>query len=76
MDSAQATGVWLVRLGAVVIVIGLVVWTGALRWFGNLPGDIRIERGEVHVYVPITSMIVASLVLTTALNLLRRLFDW
>jgi Protein of unknown function (DUF2905) len=74
MDASQSAGIWLVRIGAIVILIGLLVWTGAFRWFGHLPGDIRIERGDVHVYAPITSMIAISIVLTLVLNVLRRFF--
>ena len=66
---------WLiVVLGVVVVAVGLLVWSGALSWFGRLPGDIRIDRGNVKVFFPITSMILISIVLTVALNLLRRFF--
>jgi hypothetical protein len=57
-----------------IIVVGLLVWAGAFSWFGRLPGDIRIERETVHVYVPIVSMLVVSIVLTLLLNLLSRWF--
>lgn len=61
-------------LGAAVILVGLLVWTGALGWFGRLPGDVRIERENVRFYFPITSMILISVLLTLVLNLLRRFF--
>lgn len=67
-------GLIIVVLGAAVVVIGLLVWSGALSWFGRLPGDIRIDRGNVKVFFPITSMILISIVLTLVLNLLRRFF--
>jgi hypothetical protein len=54
--------------------LGFLVWSGALSWFGRLPGDIRIERENLRVYVPITSMILVSVVLTLLVNLVRRLF--
>ena len=53
--------------------LGLLVWSGALRWFGRLPGDIRIESENTRVFIPITSMIVVSVVLTLAVNLVNRL---
>lgn len=62
----------LVFAGVGIVVIGLLVWAGAFSWFGRLPGDIRIERETVHVYIPIVSMLVASIVLTLLLNLLSR----
>lgn len=67
-------GLLIVLLGAAVIVVGLLVWSGGLAWFGRLPGDIRIERENVKVFFPITSMILISLALTLILNLLRRFF--
>jgi len=58
--------------GAVLVLIGLIVWSGALAWFGRLPGDIRIERESVRVYLPIVSMALASLVISLLLYLFRR----
>jgi DUF2905 family protein len=72
--GSRPLGILLIGLGAVVIVAGLLVWTGALSWVGRLPGDIRVERENVRFYFPITSMILISLVLTLILNLLRRFF--
>ena len=54
-------------------VVGLLVWSGGLSWFGRLPGDVRIARGATRVYAPWVSILVVSLVLTLAVNLLRRL---
>jgi len=61
-------------LGLAAVVVGLLVWSGAMSWFGRLPGDIRIERENVHVFFPITSMILISIVLSLILNLVRRFF--
>ena len=51
---------------------GLLVLVGGIPWFGRLPGDISIDRDNFHFYAPITSMLLLSLVLTVALNLLAR----
>lgn len=61
-------------LGIGLVVAGLLVWSGALAWFGRLPGDIRIERESVHVYVPLVSMLIVSVALSLLLYVLRRLF--
>jgi hypothetical protein len=61
-------------VGVVIILIGLLVWSGALSWFGRLPGDIRYERETVRIYVPIVSMILVSAVLSLVLYLARRFF--
>jgi len=59
--------------GAGLLVLGLLLWPGALGWFGRLPGDIRFERDGVRVYFPIVSMVVVSFVLSALLWLFRRL---
>lgn len=62
----------LIVAGVVAIVLGLLVRTGALGWFGDLPGDIRITWGRTRVFVPLTSMLVVSIVLSVVLSFLRR----
>ncbi len=73
MDARNA-GLAIALGGAVAVVVGLLVAVGALGWFGRLPGDIRLGDGNVRVYVPLVSMLLASVVLTVLVNLLRRLF--
>ena len=67
-------GKWLVVAGIVLLVIGLIAQTGALSWFGRLPGDIRIERPSSSFYFPIVSMLVVSVVLSLLLHVVRRFF--
>jgi hypothetical protein len=65
---------WIMVLGATLLVIGAVMsyvpWL--VSWFGKLPGDIRIETEKGIVFIPITSMVIVSLVLTILVNLFRR----
>jgi hypothetical protein len=68
----RSTGLLVIVLGVAVIIVGLLIYAGALSWFGRLPGDIRYEGANTRVYVPITSMIVVSLVLSLVMYLLRR----
>lgn len=65
----------IVVLGVVAVVVGLVAMTGALSWFGRLPGDIRIERGNSRIYIPLVSMLLVSVVLSVALSIVRRLLS-
>ena len=69
-----APGTVLITIGVGLILVGLLIWSGSLSWFGHLPGDIRIERETVRVYVPIVSMLVVSLVLSLVLYVVRRFF--
>jgi NAD/NADP transhydrogenase beta subunit len=67
-------GPMLIAIGVALILIGLLFWYGSLAWFGRLPGDIRIERETVRIYLPIVSMLVVSVVVSLVLYLARRLF--
>jgi hypothetical protein len=62
----------LITLGVGLILIGLLIWSGTLSWFGRLPGDIRIERETVQIFLPVTSMIVVSVAVSALLYLVRR----
>ena len=73
MDSRSVGGL-VIALGVAVVLVGLLIWTGALSWFGRLPGDVRIEREHVRAYVPIVSMLLLSLALSVVLYLVRRFF--
>lgn len=64
-------GLLIVIAGVLLIVIGALVWSGALNWFGRLPGDIRIERPGARVYVPLVSMLIVSVVLSLLMALWR-----
>lgn len=68
----RSLGLLLIGIGAVVLVIGLGVWAGAFGWFGRLPGDLRIEGERTRVLIPITSMLLVSVLLTIVANLLLR----
>ena len=65
---------WLMIIGALILVAGALLhfapWS--LNWFGKLPGDIRIEKGGGKIFIPVTSMIIVSVVLTVLLNLFKR----
>ena len=66
-------GPMIVLAGVAVVLVGLAVWSGALGWFGRLPGDIRIERDSMRIYIPLASMLLISAVLTLLMYLLNRL---
>jgi uncharacterized protein HemY len=70
--DSRLVGIALVGAGAAAVLVGLLVMAGGLDWFGRLPGDVRIERGNTRVYVPVATMILLSVVLSALLYLLRR----
>ena len=66
-------GKFLIVIGVVTAVIGLIFWSGfAPKWLGRLPGDIRIERGNSVFYFPIVTCIVISILLSLILSIFRR----
>jgi hypothetical protein len=69
-----ALGKLLVALGVVLVLVGLVInyAPGLINWFGKLPGDIRIEDQHRFVFIPLTSMLVISIILTLIVNLFFR----
>lgn len=70
----RSVGLLVVVGGVFIVVVGLLIYAGGLRWFGRLPGDIRYESGNVRVYFPIVSMLLVSVALTLLFSLLRRFF--
>jgi hypothetical protein len=70
--SPPSAGPIIVAAGVVLVAVGLLVWSGGLSWFGRLPGDIRIEKDSVHVYVPLVSMLLVSVVLSLIMYLINR----
>ena len=60
--------------GVALIAIGLMVRVGWFSWFGRLPGDIRSDGESTTVFIPVTSMIVVSVIATILLNVFSRLF--
>ena len=57
-------------VGAVIMGVGLLVMLGLP--IGRLPGDFTIKRGNATFYFPLATSILASIVLTLLLSLLRR----
>ena len=60
----------LILLGLVLILAGLL-WGPSRLGLGRLPGDIVIERGTFRLWIPVTSAILVSLVLSGLLALIR-----
>ena len=62
----------LITLGVALIIAGLLwPWLGKLP-LGRLPGDIAVRREQFSFFVPITSMVLLSLLLSLLFWLFRR----
>lgn len=66
-------GKTLIYLGIVLAIAGVLVsWSDKLPWLGRLPGDIHIQREGVNFYIPLTSCIVVSIVVSLVAYLFKR----
>jgi len=62
----------LIIIGIVILALGLLwPWLGKLP-LGRLPGDIVIDRPGLKMYLPITTMILVSLLLSAIFWLFPR----
>ncbi len=62
----------LIFIGITLIFIGLLwPWLSKLP-LGRLPGDIIIDRPAIKVYIPITTMVLISLVISLLLWFFRK----
>ena len=72
MDSRSA-GVMVIAVGVIIVIAGLLALSGAFSWLGRLPGDIRIERENFKLYIPVVSMLLISLLLSSVIWVIRRM---
>jgi membrane protein implicated in regulation of membrane protease activity len=62
----------LIVIGALILLAGLLwPWLGKIP-FGRLPGDIVIDRPHLKIYIPVTTMVLVSAVLSLLLWLFRK----
>ena len=65
-------GKLLIFLGIFLAVLGVVISIGGrIPWLGKLPGDIHIERESFGFYLPLTTCLVISLILTLIFKIFR-----
>jgi hypothetical protein len=69
-------GKYMIIIGLIIVLTGLVVYFSGdkFSWLGHLPGDIRIVKENTKIFIPVTTMILLSILLTLLINLLRKIF--
>ena len=72
----EHTGRILIITGLIILVIGLILYFAGnrLNWLGHLPGDINIVRDNVRVFIPITTMLLLSALISLILFIIRKFF--
>jgi len=64
----------LILVGLILIALGVVVrFFPSLPMLGKLPGDLRIERPGVRLYVPLTTCLVLSALISLVVWLVQKL---
>ncbi len=66
------TGLILLLVGGLWYFAQYFAGSGPLSRLGRLPGDINIQRGNFSIYIPITTCILLSILLTLIFSLFRR----
>ncbi len=71
----QPIGKYIMIAGVIIFIAGLIWYFLGIKlhWIGRLPGDIRIEKEKFRFYFPITTMILASLLVTLIIRLLKKI---
>ncbi len=72
MFSPDNLGRVLLVLGGIIILAGLVFLFLGRLGLGRLPGDILIKKENLTIYIPITTMVLISIIMTLFFNLWRR----
>lgn len=65
-------GKFIIILGFILIIIGLLIVFGGKFGFGRLPGDIYIDKGNFKFYFPIASSIIVSVIISIILKIINR----
>lgn len=67
------TGKWVILIGLFILVVGIVIYFfhDKLHFIGRLPGDIRVEKENFRFYMPITTMILLSIVVSIILKVIK-----
>lgn len=66
----------LIITGIILIIAGILflMMQGKTGWFGNLPGDIKVEKPNFTFYFPVVTMILVSIILSLIIYFLGKFF--
>ena len=63
----------MIYVGGGILILGIIIHFAGdkMKWIGNLPGDIQIERENFKMYFPITTLLLLSLVINILFRLIK-----
>lgn len=72
----EQTGKILIITGIIMVIAGAILYFAGnrLNWLGHLPGDINIVKDNVRIFIPITTMILLSAILSLIFYIIRKFF--
>ena len=75
-DIMKEIGKILIILGIIIFIIGIFLFFLQKLPFklGKLPGDIHIKKGRTEFYLPITTCIIISCILSVILYIIFKIF--
>jgi hypothetical protein len=74
MSSMHPVARFLIGAGVILVLAGLLWQLGGPHFrLGRLPGDFTYARGNMRVYLPVTTSILLSVVFSLVMWLLRKL---
>ena len=70
-------GKYIIAAGLIIVIIGIIIYffEDKLTWLGRLPGDIRIEKENLKIFFPITTMLIASILVNVVIWLFKKYFN-
>jgi len=73
MSSFYDWGKILIYIGIIMILAGFIIIRFDINfsWFGHLFGDIRIERDNFKLFIPLTSMLIITVILNLIIFLIK-----
>lgn len=64
----------LMLVGGLLLLLGMILaWGPRMNWLGKLPGDFLIKTGNFTIYIPLTTSLLLSLLLSFIFLLYQRL---
>jgi hypothetical protein len=68
-------GKYVIVTGIIIVIAGVIIYffSNKLNWIGRLPGDIRIEKENFRFYFPVTTMIIASILVSIIIQIIKRI---
>ncbi len=71
-ESMQVAGKYLVITGAIIVLVGLVLMVvPRVPFLGKLPGDIHIRRDNLEIFIPLTTSLLLSLLVSLGIWVYR-----